>query len=102
MHITITGEEVAKTIAAGVEQTTGKTCEAFTNETGSVVVCDRNTVIARVTPLFSVIDVAPLCGPFVCDITEVPFDAWNIDDIREIANALDTAISHVTNAALNH
>ena len=72
MHITITGEEVAKAIASEIEQATGTHCEAFSNDTGSVVIYDNIAAIARVTPLFSVIDVAPLCGPFRCEITEVP------------------------------
>ena len=102
MHITITSGEVAEVIASEIEKATGADCEVFANETGSVVVYDRNTVIARITPLFSVIDVAPLCGPFVGDITEIPLEARNVDSIREIAHALDTAASHALNAAINH
>jgi len=102
MNITITGDDVAKSIAAEIEQATGTHCEAFANDTGSVVIYDNIAAIARVTPLSSVIDVAPLCGPFRCEITEVPLAVQTFNDMREAARALDTATSHVLNAALNH
>lgn len=77
-------------------------CEVFTNETGSVIIYDHTKAIARVTPLFDVIDVAPLCGPFVGHITDVPLAVSTFNDMKEAASALDTATSHVLNAALNH
>lgn len=64
---------MAKSIATETEQATGKHCEVFSNETGSVIICNHTVTIAVRT----------------------------IDDIREIANALDTATSHVLNAAPN-
>ena len=101
MYITITDREVAESIAAAIEQTTGMDCQAYSNEVGSVIVYDRHTVIVQVTPLFSVIDVTPLHGPFAGETTEIPLEARTIDGIREIAHALDTATSHALNAALN-
>lgn len=102
MNITITDEDVAKSIAAEVEQATGTHCEVFTNETGSVILYNHTQVIARTTPLFSVIDVAPLAGPFRCEITEIPLAVQTFSGIKKVANALNTATSHVLNAALNH
>lgn len=102
MHIAITSEEVAKVIASEIEQATGMDCKAYSNETGSVVVYDRHTVIARITELFSVVAVAQLCGPFRGDVTEIPLKARTIDNIRDIGHALDTATSHALNAAINH
>lgn len=99
--MTITDKDAAESIAAEVERATGMDCKAFSNETGSVIVCDRTAVIARVTELSPVVRVAPLGGPFVGEVTEIPLKARNIDGIREIANALDTATSHVLNAAMN-
>ena len=102
MHITITGKDVAKSIATEIGKTTGMACEVFTNETGSVIIYDHTKAIARVTPLFDVIDVAPLCGPFVGHITDVPLAVSTFSDMKEAGRALDTATSHVLNAALNH
>lgn len=102
MHVTITCEDVTELIVAEVEYATGKDCEVFTNETGSVILYDRHTVIARVTPLSSVIDVTPLCGPFVDEITDIPPEAETIGSLKEIAHVLDRAASHALSAALNH
>lgn len=102
MHAAITSEDVTELIVAEVEYATGKDCEVFTNETGSTVLYDRHTAIARVTPLFSVIDVTPLCGPFVDETTDVPLEAETIGGLKEIAHALDRAASHALSAALNH
>ena len=101
MNITITSEDVAESIAAEIEQATGMNCKALANETGSVIVCNRTAVIARVTELSSVATVAPSSGQFIGEVTEIPLEARTIDGIREIANALDTATSHVISAALN-
>ena len=102
MNITIKSKDVTELIVAEVECATGKDCEVFTNETGSVVIYDHTEAIARVTPLFDVIDVAPLRGSFVGEITDIPFEAETVGGLREIAHALDKATSHVLNAALNH
>lgn len=102
MDITITDEDVAKSIATEIEKATGMACEAFSNDTGSVVIYDHTVAIARVTPLFSVADVAPLCGPFVGKITEVPLAVRTFKDMKEATHALDTATSHALNAAINH
>lgn len=101
MHITITGKDVAESIATEIGMTTGRACEVFTNKTGSVIIYDHTKAVARVTPLFDVIDVAPLCGPFVGDITDVPLAVSTFKGMKEAASALDTATSHVLNAALN-
>lgn len=103
MEITINGSEVADTIAAAVEQETGKYCETSTNEAGSVVVIyNRTSVIARITPLSSVMDVEPVGGLFDGEITEIPSEARTVDGIRELAKAIDQAISHVLNATIHH
>lgn len=102
MNITITDKDVAESIATEIQQATGLACEVFSNDTGSVILCDHNTAIARVTPLFSVIDIAPLHGPFVGDITSIPFAVSTFKGMKEAAHALDTATSHVLNATLNH
>lgn len=86
----------------GIAQATGTDCEAFSNDVGSVVIYNHTELIARITPLFSGVDVAPLRGPFVGHITEVPYNAWTLNDLREIGHAMDEATSHVLNAALNH
>lgn len=101
MHITITGKDVAESIATEIGKTTGMACEVFTNKTSSVIIYDHTKAVARVTPLFDVIDVAPLCGPFVGHITDVPLAVSTFDDMREAASALDMATSHILNAALN-
>lgn len=102
MHIAITSEEVAKVIAAEIEQATGTDCEAHTDNINTVITCDHTTTIAQVTTLFGVIAVAPSRGLFVGDITEIPLEARTIDGMMEIAHALTKATSHVLNAALNH
>ena len=101
MNITITDKDVAESIATEVQQATGLACEVFSNDTSSVILCDYNTAIARITPLSSVIDVAPLYGPFVDDITSIPLTVNTFKDMKETTHALDTATSHILNAALN-
>lgn len=93
--------EVAETIAAHVAQTTGTHCETFTNNVAAVIL-HHTQVIARITPLFSVIAVAPIGGTFAGEVTEIPLEARTIDGVREIANALDEATSHVLSAAMHH
>lgn len=102
MEVTIDSKEVAEEIAAQVEQATGIDCEAFTNDCGSVVIYSHTAVIARITPLFSVIDVAPIGGLFDSEIVNIPLEAETIGGIREIAHALDRATSLVLNAAMHH
>lgn len=93
---------MAKSIATEIGMATGMACEVFSNDTGSVIIYDHTKTIARVTPLFDVIDVAPLCGPFVGHITDVPLAVQSFDDMNEAAHALNEATSHALNAALNH
>ena len=102
MNITITDKDVAKSIATEIEQATGTQCEVFSNDTGSVIIYDHTVTVARITTLSSVIDVAPLAGPFRCENTDIPLAMQTLNGIKEIAHALDTATSHVLNAALNH
>lgn len=99
MQIEITSKDVAKAIAQQIEQATGEDCEAYSNVVGSVVIM-HNTMIARITPLFSVVDVAPTAGPFVGCITEIPLEARSVNGLMEIAHAIDEAASHVTAAAV--
>lgn len=96
MQIEITSKDVAKVIAQHVEQATGENCETFSNSVGSVVIL-HTTVIARITPLFSVMDVA---SPFRDEITEVPLEARSVSELMEIAHAIDEAALHVTAAAV--
>lgn len=102
MHITITSEEVAKVIAAEIEQATGMDCEAHTDHINTVITCNHTTTIAQVTTLFDVIAVAPSRGQFTGRVTIIPLEAETIDGMMEIAHALTKATSHVLNAALNH
>lgn len=98
MRIEFTGKEVAEAIAEEIEEATGERCEAFSNATGSVVTL-HDTMIARITPLSSVMDVAPLEGPFRREITEIPLEAETVDGLREIGHAIDKAALHVPAAA---
>lgn len=99
MNIEITSKDVAKTIAQQIEQATGENCEASSNPVGTVVIM-HTTMLARITPLFSVVNVAPTAGPFVGEITEIPSEARSVNDLREIAHAIDEAASHVLAAAV--
>lgn len=100
MEVTLTSKEVAETIAAQVEQSTGLDCEAYSSETGSVVVFRTGTVIARITPLFDIMYVTPVGGPFDGENTEVPLETRTVDGLREMARSIDEAASHVLNAAM--
>lgn len=64
MEVKIKSEEIAEAIAAKVEQVTGLDCEAYSNDTSAVVVINHTKVIARLTPLFSAMDVEPVGGLF--------------------------------------
>lgn len=99
MNIEFTSKEVAKAIAKNIEEATGEYCEAFSNATGSIITL-HDTMIARITPLFGAMDVAPLDGPFRCEITEIPLEAKTVNELREIAHAIDEAASHVLSAAV--
>lgn len=99
MHIELTGEEVAKVIAEQIEEATGEFCEASSNATGPVIT-QRDTMIARITPLFNVMDVAPFDGPFRGEITEIQLEAETVNGLREIGHAIDEAASHVLAAAV--
>lgn len=98
MNIELTGEEVTKAIAEQIEEATGECCEAYSNATGLVIAL-HDTMIARITPLFSVMDVTPLDGPFRREITEIPLEASSVGGLREIVHAIDEAASHVLAAA---
>ena len=102
MHITINSKEVAEAIATKVEQVTGMNCEAFTNETGSVVVYDSTKVIAQITPLFSVMDVVPVGGVFDGETVCIPLEAETIDGFMEFVKTYDEAAMRVTSAAVAH
>ena len=101
MQVKINSNEVAEAIAAKVEQVTGHDCDAFSNETGAVIVYRRTTVIAQINPLFDVMDVQPVGGPHDGETVYIPLEAETIFGIREIVNAMDRATSHILNAA-NH
>ena len=102
-YIEITSKDVAKSIAADIEEATGTHCEAFTNEAGSIVLYDHTTVIARVTAeLFPYIVVNPLYGSFAGETTSIPVAVRTFDDMKEAASAMDIATSYTLNAALNH
>lgn len=98
MNIEITSKDVAKAIAQQVEQAIGENCEAFSNRDGSAVIM-HTTMLARITPPFSVMDAAPTAGPFVGCITEIPLEARSVDGLREIGHAIDEAALHVTAAS---
>ena len=102
MEVSLKSKEVAKTIAAQVEQSTGLDCEAYSNEVGSVVVFHHTTVIARITPLFDIMDVTPVGGTFDGEITEVPLGARTVDGLREMARSIDEAAAHVLSAAMDN
>lgn len=99
MNIEFSSKEVAEAIAERIEEVTGERCEAFSNATGSVIAL-HDTMIARITPLSDVMDVAPLSGPFRREITEIPMEAKSVSELMEIAPAIDEAISHVLAAAV--
>lgn len=99
MNIELKSKEVAEAIAEQVSQAIGEKCEAFSSSTGSVVIL-HTTMIARITPLFSVMDVAPTDGPFRGEITEIPLEARSVSELMEIAHAIDEAALHVTAAAV--
>lgn len=102
MEVKINSKEVAEAIAAKVEQIAPFDCEAYANETGSVVVYDHTQVIAQITPLFSVMNVEPVGGLFDGETVRIPLEAETIGGIREIVNTIDKATSHVLNAAMHH
>lgn len=99
MQIEITSKDVAKAIAQQIEQATGENCETFSNRDGSVVIM-HTTMLARITPLFSVMDVAPTAGPFRGESTEIPLEARSVNGLMEIAHAIDETVSHVIAAAV--
>ena len=102
MELKIESTEVAETIAARVESTTGKDCEAITNAIGESVIRHLTTAIARVTPAYSCVHVMPFGGTFDGETVSVPLEAETLDGLREIPNALDRATSYVISAAMNH
>lgn len=55
----------------------------------------HTTVLARIIPLFNVVDVAPTAGPFVGEITEIPLEAKSVNGHMEIAHAIDETTPHV-------
>ena len=101
MEVTFTSKEVADAIATRIDQATGMDCETFSNQIGSVLVLHGTTVIARITPLPSVIDVGPVGGTFNGEVTEIQRETRTVNGLREIARALDEAMAHVLSAATN-
>lgn len=99
MEVKIESKEIAGAITAMVEQCTGLDCEVFANQIGSVVVYNRTQVVARITSLFDEVDVEPVGGVFSGEIVEIPIRAKTVDELREIATALDEAGMRVTSAA---
>ena len=102
MKVSIKSKEVAEAIAARVEDSTGKDCEAHTGDVDPVIVFDGTTIIARVEPLYPVMDVTPVGGSFNGETVTIPLVAKTIGSLREIANATDRATSHVLSAAMHH
>lgn len=102
MEVKINSKEIAEAIAEKVEQVTGHDCEAFTNETGAVVVYNRTQVIAQITPLFDVMDVEPVGGLFNGKTVCIPLRAKTIYGIKELANTYDEAAMRVISAAVKH
>lgn len=99
MHIEFASKEVAEAIAEEIKEATGECCEAISNATGSVLTL-HDTMIARITPLSDAMDVAPLDGPFRCEITKIPLEAETVNELREIGHAIDKAALHVLAAAV--
>ena len=102
MEVKINSKEIAEAIAAKVEQVTGLDCEAFSNETGSVVVYNRTQVIAQITPLFNVTDVTPFGGLFDGETVCIPLEAETIYGIKELTETYDEAAMRVISAAVKH
>ena len=102
MEVTFKSKEVAEAIASKVEAVTGRDCEAYDSQMGSVVIYDRTTVIARLTPQLAVIDVEPVGGLFDGEIVEIPTEARTVNDLREIAAALDEANMRAISSAVKH
>ena len=101
MNIEFTASEAAEAIADGVEAATGLRCKAYTSDLGdAVVMCDCTHAITRITPLFSVMDVTPIAGPFVDDTAQIPLEIRSVYELREAAHAIDEAIAHAIGAAL--
>ena len=101
MEVSLKSKEIADTIASRVEQATGLDCEAFANDTGSVIVFRTGAVIARITPLFSVMDVTPVGGSFDGEDVEVPLEARTVDGLRKMVRSIDEAAAHVLSAAMD-
>lgn len=101
MEVSLKSKEVAETIAAQVEQATGLDCEAFANKTGPVIMFRTGAVIARITPLFSAMDVTPVGGTFDGENVEVPLEARTVDGLRKMVRSIDKAASHVLSAAMD-
>lgn len=100
MEVKLNSKEVAEAIAEKVEQVTGMDCEAFANETGSVIVYNHTKVIAQITPLFSVMDVVPVGGVFDGETVCIPLKAETIYGLREFTETYDEAAMRVTSAAV--
>lgn len=102
MEVKINSKEIAEAIATKVEQVTGLDCEAYANQAGSVVVYNHTRVIARITPLFSAVDVVPVGGVFDGELVEIPTEARTFYGLKEIAAMMDEANMRVTSAAVAH
>lgn len=102
MEIKINSKEIAEAIATKVEQVTGLDCEAYTNQTGSIVVYNHTRVIARITPIINVVDVVPVGGVFDGETVCIPLKAETIYGLRELTETYDEAAMRVTSAAVAH
>ena len=102
MEFTISSKEIAEAIAAEVGTVTNNDCEAYTNPSGAVIVYKDAAVIARIMTVYDVAYITPVGGTFGEISTEVQLESKTIDGIRDIAQALDEAISHVINAAMSN
>lgn len=101
MHINITADDIADTIAKAVTETTGLRCEAFADDHGKTVTIGNHThPVARITPYHKSIQVvaAPLDPEAVA--TSIPSKATSLSGMRDLATHLDDAIAHVTAAAV--
>lgn len=102
MEVKINSKEIAEAIAEKVEQVTGRDCEAYTNQAGSIVVYNHTRVIAQITPIVDVVDVVPVGGVFDGETVCIPLKAKTIYGIKEIAAMMDEANMRATSAAVAH
>ena len=100
MNINMTTQEIADTIAQAVTEATSLRCETFTDDHGNaVIISDHTHLVARIAPDRANIRV--IAAPFDPDAaaTGIPRKATSLNGMRDIAEHLDDAITHVTAAA---